>query len=363
LDFIEARHFQLRHKCAICGNEPQLYPTKEGGYDVRCQNRNHKGFTKLKSYTQIWREGQAVPIEIANKIQQKEEKRMEEELGKEKGTELAKYFGVATLTKKQLSEILMSLWPKAPPLEVAKATMLCLSYGLNPLMKHLALIPFKNTTTGEITWSTIMSLQATELIIGRKHRWSYLDGPRIMKPEEQEETFGGTYKDTLVVKVLIKDSDGNQAPGCGLWGKDEKLKGAEKGNTKFNMASIRAIRQALTRLFPQEMPTGIDIADERFIEGEWGEKGGEKAAKGQPPSTASPAKRPLKDTSPIKGEDFPKPEKVRNWDQTINYAKHFFDLEEEDCLKMIGKTDKSQVANASEAWATIVRLKIEKPEE
>ena len=46
-----------------------------------------------------------------------------------------------------------------------------------------------------------------------------------------------------------------------------------------------------------------------------------------------------------------------------NYAKHFFDLEEEDCLKMIGKTDKSQVADASEAWATIIRLKIEKPEE
>ena len=274
---------------------------------------------------------------------------MEEELGKEKGTELAKYFGVATLTKKQLSEILMSLWPKAPPLEVAKATMLCLSYGLNPLMKHLALIPFKNTTTGEITWSTIMSLQATELIIGRKHRWSYLDGPRIMKPEEQEETFGETYKDTLVVKVLIKDSDGNQAPGCGLWGKDEKLKGAEKGNTKFNMASIRAIRQALTRLFPQEMPTGIDIADERFIEGKWGGKGGEKAAKGQPPPP-----------SPIKGEDFPKPEAIKNLGMLFESARKYFDLQPADTMKILGVETKEQIADTSEAWRRILDAKVPK---
>ena len=71
---------------------------------------------------------------------------------------------------------------------------------------------------------------------------------------------------------------------------------------------------------------------------------------------------PDKAPSPIKGEDFPKPEKVRNWTQVTNYAKHFFDLEETDCLKIAGKTDKTQVADAGEAWATIIRLKTQKSE-
>ena len=71
-NYIEAERFRKRNLCAECGNEPQLYPNGERGYDVRCQNRNHKGFTKLKSYTQIWREGQAVPLTIAQNLIKKE---------------------------------------------------------------------------------------------------------------------------------------------------------------------------------------------------------------------------------------------------------------------------------------------------
>jgi len=75
MNYIQAQRFAFQHECAECGNSPSLYPNEGGGYEVRCQNRNHKGFIRLKGYRQSWREGQAVPIEIANKIQQKEEKR------------------------------------------------------------------------------------------------------------------------------------------------------------------------------------------------------------------------------------------------------------------------------------------------
>ena len=79
------------------------------------------------------------------------------------------------------------------------------------------------------------------------------------------------------------------------------------------------------------------------------ETSGDKAAKRQPPTP-----------SPIKGEDFPKPEKVRNWDQVTNYAKHFFDLEEKDCLKICEVTDKNQIADAGESWRRILEAKVPK---
>ena len=75
MDYIPAQRFARRHECAECGNSPSLYPNKGGGYEVRCQNRNHKGFTRLKGYVQSWREGQAVPLIIANKIQKRRRER------------------------------------------------------------------------------------------------------------------------------------------------------------------------------------------------------------------------------------------------------------------------------------------------
>ena len=75
MNYIQAQRFAFQHECAECGNSPSLYPNKGGGYEVRCQNRNHKGFTKLKGYVQSWREGQAVPLIIANKIQKRRRER------------------------------------------------------------------------------------------------------------------------------------------------------------------------------------------------------------------------------------------------------------------------------------------------
>ena len=72
MNYIQAQRFAFRHECAECGNSPSLYPNKGGGYEVRCQNRNHKGFIRLKGYYQAWREGQAIPIEIAQNLIKKE---------------------------------------------------------------------------------------------------------------------------------------------------------------------------------------------------------------------------------------------------------------------------------------------------
>jgi len=77
VDWIEARHFQLRHRCAVCGNEPQIYPAKEGGYEVRCPCPGHTGVTKETSYTEAWKRGEAVPLIIAQNLIKKGEEKNE----------------------------------------------------------------------------------------------------------------------------------------------------------------------------------------------------------------------------------------------------------------------------------------------
>ena len=43
-------------------------------------------------------------------------------------------------------------------------------------------------------------------------------------------------------------------------------KGADKGNTKLNMACIRSERKAIDRQYPGEMPKGYDVYDEQFVD-------------------------------------------------------------------------------------------------
>lgn len=73
MDYIEAKRFTLLHICSVCGNEPVIYLKDEGKIEVRCQNKEHQGFTKLKGYRQVLREGGVIPIHIANKLQKREE--------------------------------------------------------------------------------------------------------------------------------------------------------------------------------------------------------------------------------------------------------------------------------------------------
>jgi hypothetical protein len=218
-------------------------------------------------------------------------KEMEEELGKGKATKLIKYEGVVSLTKAEAKEILLTIWPEAPEVEVLKAALICHQYGLNPLMKHVFLIPFKrhdkqDRVIGE-DWVTVLGIKATRLIAHRGHDYSYLDfTPRVMTEEEQKRIFGDMDNAKIWAITKLKDSKGNEVQGYGSWLKADNPYGTDKGNTKLNMAFIRSERNALDRLFPGEMPQGVQVIDEQYIEGEYtvtetegGEKIGESAEK------------------------------------------------------------------------------------
>ena len=189
---------------------------------------------------------------------------MEQTLGEAKSKLLAPYTGVVSLTRDQATKVLQTIWPKAPAEEIFKAALICKSYGLNPLMGHLFLVPFK-TREGQ-TWATIVGIKATRLIASRCQHYSYLDGtPRVMTEKEQIATLGEVDPNNIMAITKLKAKDGSEAQGYGSWPKDSEPYGTDKGNSKAKMAFIRSERDALNRLFPGEMPSGVEIADEQFL--------------------------------------------------------------------------------------------------
>lgn len=199
------------------------------------------------------------------------------ELGERKATALAKYAGAGALTQVQAQEIVVTIWPGAPEVEVRKAAMVCCQYGLNPLMKHLYLIPFNSKQkdgTWAVNYSMVLGIKASRIIARRKGNYAYLDDtPRFMTPEEQIKIFGVEDTENICAITRLKDTVGNTAIGTGKWPKSKEVKGEDKGNSKLNMAMIRSERQALERLFPDSLPTEApDVVDERYQDLEDGRK-------------------------------------------------------------------------------------------
>ena len=271
----EAVKFVATRTCGICQSALTLpwggiYNIQD--YVIRCaKDRSHDAFAKTKSFTQMYEDNEPLPLTIANKIERRKQKEMERNVQKHglTGKEIIRYQASLALTEEQATKVLMAIWPKAPAPEVYKAALVCHQYHLNPLMKHVYLIPFKEkdengNVIGE-KWETVLGIGATRLIASRRDRYHYHDGPRVMSQDEQIKYFGTVDEANLCVIVILEDSNGNRAPGFGRWPLNRKVKGAEKGNTQYNMAAIRSERNAFDRLFPGEMPTGYEVVEEQFM--------------------------------------------------------------------------------------------------
>lgn len=265
MDFLDAQKFADWHACAECGAILIIEMVSPGDYWIRCREKSHQGFVRVETLTERYDAGEAVPVEIANNIETRRRRNMERELGERDTRDLMPYHGITSLTKEQATKILQTVWPLAPAVEVYKAAVICSTYGLNPLMKHVFLIPYENKKTGETTWSAVLGIAASRLIAQRKARYSYLDGPRLMTSEEQTKILGDEDKGSWWAITILGDGQGNRAPGYGSFPKGEAVKGAGKGNTPQNMAFIRSERAALDRLCPGEMP-GVEVIDGQFQE-------------------------------------------------------------------------------------------------
>ena len=166
------------------------------------------------------------------------------------------------ITKEYATYLLKTCWPGAPDDSVIKAALICSRYGLDPLLKEVVLVKFASKNGDD--WVPILGIKATRKIASRNHRYSYIDGPRVMTEDEQKTIFGEIDPNRIwaITKIQYK---GNVYPGYGSWTKANTVYGADKGNTQRNMAFIRSERQAIDRMVPGEIPEEIDVTDESFV--------------------------------------------------------------------------------------------------
>ena len=244
-----------KSKCKECGGWVNMFLDPESGKAFLACNdwlrTHHDG---------IMREGRLFEENIVTRRE-----RMVKELGKDKATALAPYAGAVLKTETEAMEVLRTVWPDAPVENMRVAALICVQYELNPLMKHIYLLPFK-TKGGGTTWATVLGIQANRLIAHRAGDYSYEDDtPRIMTRVEEERIFGEVLDDRIWAITKLKDAKGNEAVGYGFYLKSENPYGTDKGNTRANMAFIRSERQAMDRLFAGKLPQAIDVMDERYM--------------------------------------------------------------------------------------------------
>lgn len=235
----------------------------EGSFMLRCSNNwQHNGWMRIYKTS-------AYDIPGFNLYHFKnKEKELTQTIGPVKAHQLSKYQNTAVLSRDQAEEIVETLWPGAPRIEQAKAILLCTTRQLNPLLKHVFLIPFGE---GEKrTWALVLGIKATRIMARQATPYSYLDSsPRVMTAEEGRKILGDAYDPIHFISFITKLRDmktGAEASGVGAWPKDKTPYGTDKGNSKENMASIRSERQAMDRLCPGVLPEGVDVIDESAVE-------------------------------------------------------------------------------------------------
>lgn len=261
--YAELEGMAKSHVCACGGGLSVAYGGKFDylGYILRCdKDPEHSDF--VRPYTPTMQNTPGLP---GWKLSNRRKREMATQLGAEATKALTKYEGVAALSKADARDIILTMWPKAPEVEVKKAMLICWQYKLNPLMKHIYLLKFSSKTGDE--WVTALSIKTNRLLANRQGRYSYLDNtPRTMTPDEQKLILGAVDDANLWTITKIKDEHGNMAQGYGFWPKAKSVYGADKGNSIFNMSCIHSERQALDRLFPDVAPPDVEVVDERYTE-------------------------------------------------------------------------------------------------
>ena len=196
-------------------------------------------------------------------------KKMEQKHGQETMKAVAKYQTSALITRDAAREIVETLWKGAPATEKTKAIILCATYNLNPLMNHVFMLPF-NRKDGGKDYAVVIGIEATRLLAHRRHNFTYLDlTPRRATKDELEKILGDAVDPKKLYFITkIKDLDtGAECYGLGSW--EGPVYGADKGNSPANMGCIHSERQALKRQYPADLPTNVDVVDERFVEGSY----------------------------------------------------------------------------------------------
>ena len=273
----ELEHIAATHVCAEClGLLVTPWDSTANQIVLRCgTNKAHIGHVKedptLARFL-LWRKSLAdngkdtttLDAEIQaylNKKHSRKEKHLTTD-----ATALQQYQERGLISEQQALAIIRTTpgWSRAPENVVRRAAMVCRDYKLYPGI-HVFLLVFGKGTDKE-SWVAAFGIKTNRLLASRKKPYKYIDGPRIASEEEARAHYLDEYDSILIYAYCkLEGLDGSTAEGWGTWPKADKVYGADKGNSKANMAEIRAERRALDRLCPGEMPSGFEIVDEQYV--------------------------------------------------------------------------------------------------
>ena len=269
MEYSEAQHIAKKNVCGGCAGNLVVMQNKDGYY-LRCVNGCDLESVGMDT---AWNHPSKREKEC---LAERNMSEMVMNISADKAVALRQYALTPRLDKAQAIEVLKTCWPKAPETDVMRAALLCATYQLNPLMKHVFLVPYGQGD--KATWSIQIGIGATRLAASRRGPVSYIDGPRIMSADEQKHIRGKVDATKIWAITKLGGRGGATSVGYGSYGVTETVQGEAKGNSRENMAMIRSERQALDRLYPAEMPMPADVetVDESFeksplaaVEGEY----------------------------------------------------------------------------------------------
>ncbi len=228
------------------------------GHVLRCgRNRNHKGIDRIKTPSELYREGAGMDVAMTTVLEKK--------LGKRRVTTMGNELVPLTEAQKTkaLKNIETSFKGALVPSEQDRAVSL-MDKGFDPAF-HLALYQNKITLTidGYFWWA------------GRKDGFVSIISEPILDPELKEAYGVNEGEIGVIAKLYIKDS---VAPFCTGFGRASKnsqtpvIKGSFVENAHpYRMAEKRAEAQAIRKWHPVGMDVqgDFDASDGNHIEGEY----------------------------------------------------------------------------------------------
>ena len=236
-------------ECSECAGRMTV-ATSEGALVIRCAaEASHQGYRRQKTLTELHNEGMVIPY-VSDAIERKRRRKLEETLGTEESQALVVPGTRYLITPEAARRAIHALWPKAGPEAKVRCELTCAQHNLNPLDKEIFIGTVNEGKPNQVD-VVLLGIPGNRKIARRKSHYRVVDGPRAMTKEEVE-AIRENYDQKLWAIMVLELPDGARVTGHGAFAMNSAPLGEDKGNSRYNMACIRAERNALAQIVPPE---------------------------------------------------------------------------------------------------------------
>ena len=358
MDWIEANKLVSRHRCAECGAHLTILADPHERYKVLCAaNHEHRGFEPTGSWTQQWKQGDPIPLEIANRLEKKfgGEQMATTELMKLDKPEIERRIRVAM---KHFGFVVDQTGiARAPnPDEMLLLVEYCLAYGFDPILHEVCLYqgsPYpmidglrrKAHETGQYRGLKLDPITDKEF----KKALGFAAGDIVFRATvkkveedgiigEYERYDGVTQSEIQEMTTKIKDGQPYQTPRNPVIAK-----------RAANIAQVRAERDGLRAAFSFQFPMQIAT-----IEAEYHEV---KTETSKPPAEQGKIAAAAHTEAPPKAKPKRDPNSIKSVQDYLDACKEDFGLGEKEALDEANASTKTDIVDPREAYRQVAAVR------